>query len=156
MRRTNRWFLAIALVLAAALVVLATLQYRWIGNFSAAEEQRASGLRDIAAHHFQGDVDRETGQLPGSFQGSSREEVPGRYHDWTLIAHDKRLIEAIYIASPRAIEKFDGKTFVPVAWPPLLTSVRDGMVPEGEPRMQRAPLFGEIPAFVMPLRRGRP
>ena len=57
MRRTNGWLLAIALVIAIA--VLATFQYRWLGSLSAAEEERAKGLRDIAAHHFQGDVDRE-------------------------------------------------------------------------------------------------
>src|SRR5437773_4366288 len=156
MRRTNGWLLAIALVLVIAIAVLATFQYRWLGSLSAAEEERAKGLRDIAAHHFQGDVDREIQQLLGSFQGSTREEVPGRYHDWTLVARDKRLIEGVYIVSPRAIERFDGTKFVQTSWPASFAGIRAAMVPDGEKRMDRLPLFSDLPAIVTPLRRPRP
>jgi len=149
-----RHLVAIAVVLVAALAVVATLQYRWIGAISAAEEQRARALRDIAANHFAGDVDRDVAQLAASFQGAQPEEVPGRYRDWLALARDKRLVEAVYVGDPDHIRRFDGQKLVETTWPKELEPIRKTLKESARPR--REPLFTQIPAIALPLRPGPP
>jgi signal transduction histidine kinase len=142
--------LGIAAVLVAALAVVATLQYRWIGDVAAAEEQRARALRDVAAHHFAGDVDREAAEIAGAFQAAHEEELPARVREWTSLAHDPRLIEAIYVADPNKIRRFDGEKLVDTTWPASLKPVQDiiGTIPQH----RRSPFVQAVPAIVMPLR----
>jgi hypothetical protein len=142
--------LGIAAVLVAALAVVATLQYRWIGDVAEAEEQRARALRDVAAHHFAGDVDREAAQIAGAFQAAHEEELPARLHEWTSLAHDPRLVEAIYVADPNRIRRFDGEKLVDATWPDSLKPVHDiiGTIPQH----RRSPFVEAVPAIVMPLR----
>jgi signal transduction histidine kinase len=142
--------LGIAAVLVAALAVVATLQYRWIGDVAAAEEQRARALRDVAAHHFAGDVDREAAEIAGAFQAAHEDELPARVREWTSLAHDPRMIEAIYVADSNRIRRFDGEKLVDAAWPDSLKPVRDiiGTIPQH----RRPPFVESVPAIVMPLR----
>jgi signal transduction histidine kinase len=142
--------LSIAAVLVAALAVVATLQYRWIGDVAAAEEQRARALRDVAAQHFAGDVDREAAEIAGAFQAAHEDELPARVHEWTSLAHDPRLIEAIYVADLNKIRRFDGEKLVDATWPESLKPVRDiiGTIPQH----RRSPFIEAVPAIVMPLR----
>lgn len=149
-----RLLIAIAVVLAAALAVVASLQYRWIGDVGTAEEQRAIALRDMAAHHFAGDVDQAVGQIGGAFQAAQIDEVPARYREWLTLAHDKRLIDAIYLADREHIQKFDGDKIADTEWPPALRAIRAEGIPQRPGR--RSPLVADIPAIVLPLRPGPP
>ena len=142
--------LAIAVVLVAALGVVATLQYRWIGDLAAGEEERARALRDVAARHFAGDVDREVADIAGAFQAATAAEVPARYREWTSIAHNPRLIEAVYIADENRIRRLDGDHFVDTTWPAALDPVRPLL--KGPPEHRRPPLINSIPAVLLPLR----
>lgn len=150
-----RLLVAIAVVLAAALLVVASLQYRWIGDISAAEEQRAVALRDMAAHHFAGDVDRDIGQIVGAFQATQADELAARYREWSAIAPDKRLIDVIYVADPNRIQRFDGEKLVDAEWPPQFEIIRKEMQLRPPPR-RRTPLLADIPAIVLPMRPGPP
>jgi len=150
-----RLLVAIAVVLAAALLVVATLQYQWIDDISASEHQRALALRDMAAHHFAGDVDRDVAQIAGAFQATQPDEVAARYREWLTIAHDKRLIDVIYVADPNRIQRFDGEKLVDAQWPPEFQFVRDQLQIRPPPR-RPSPLIANIPAIMLPMRPGPP
>jgi hypothetical protein len=56
-------------VLGAALIVLGTLQYRWIGEMADSERQRMRAGIEFAAHHYSDDFDHE---LTRMFSAGSR------------------------------------------------------------------------------------
>jgi hypothetical protein len=92
-------------VLGAALVVLGTLQYRWIGAMADAERQRMRAGIEFAARHYSDDFDHELTRVFFSFQLPLPEATPEhllhRYDEWASLARDPRIVRAIYYVARR-------------------------------------------------------
>jgi signal transduction histidine kinase len=119
-------------ILGVALVVMGTLQYRWIGAMADAERQRMRAGIEFAAHHFSDDFDHELTRIFLSFQMPLPEATPDhllrRYDEWSASARDPRLVKAIYFVSGdlEKIQLIDPSTRTArlVPWPASLASLR--------------------------------
>jgi signal transduction histidine kinase len=119
-------------VLAFAVVLLATLQHRWIREVADAERQRMRAGIEFAAQHYREDFDRDLADLFLSFQMPLPEVTPDRilhrYDEWAASSRDPRILKAIYFV-PNDFEKIQlidlsTRSARPVAWPDSLASVR--------------------------------
>jgi signal transduction histidine kinase len=105
---TTRRPSSLLLVLAASLVVLlgalATLQYRWLGQVSAAERERMQGTLDAGAARFAQDFDRELGRVYVSlkleaeaWRARDGDAYAARFDGWRASAPHPRMIGDIYV-----------------------------------------------------------
>jgi signal transduction histidine kinase len=143
-------------LLGAALVFLAVLQYRWIGEVSAGEEQRARSALDLAGRQFSDELERHVSRIVNTFQGMQDEDqLPARVHEWQTGAPEAALIRALYVADAGTLQRFDpdSQQLVPAEWPAELAPVRGRF---SMPPRARPPLVAEIPAIVLPLPRRPP
>jgi signal transduction histidine kinase len=132
-------------VLGAALVVLGTLQYRWIGQMADAERQRMRAGIEFAAHHFGDEFDHELTRMFFAFQIAAPEATPDRllhrYDEWAALARDPRIVKAVYFVPPAGLDKLQlvdpaTRTLHPVSWPASLATVRPILaaeIAEGQP-----------------------
>jgi signal transduction histidine kinase len=155
---------ALAAGLIVLLVVLATLQYRWIGEVSRAERERMqTGLR-VAAMRFARELDREIGSILFAFlpQRGGDDSDPGvrfarRYAEWARSSPDVRLVRDVWLVEPGKqgeaplLARLDpeAQRFERADWPPDLEPLRR-RVGQGRPR----PIIAAIPALVVPLAPG--
>src|SRR5262245_54545174 len=102
--------LPIGLILPAALVVLvallATLQYKWLGQVSEAERDQLSTKLRQSAQELSDDFDRElvvayrSFQVDGStLQGHDWAPFAARYDTWRERAKDPQIVKAVYLAN---------------------------------------------------------
>ena len=130
-RRFTSAGLALLLVLlGAALVFLAVLQYRWIGEVSAGEEQRARAALDLAGRQFADELERHVGRVVNTFQGiPDEDQLPQRMHEWQTTSPEPSLIHAVYISDAGALQRFNPETrqLVAAEWPPELVPIRERM-----------------------------
>ncbi len=122
----------------ALLGILATLQYRWIGQVTESERTRlqASLQSDIA--HLAEDFDREITRIFLAFQ---MEAVPlnrqawnayaERYHQWSVTSPYPDLVDQVYVVNANSrgrlnLVRFDSstQTFVKDHWPEELSELR--------------------------------
>ena len=85
------WPLALVGFLLILLPILAVLQYRWIGEVSAAERQRLEGSLRVASGQLADDFAIEVSRLSGAFElrdGFPRDGLPllERYQLWAETA----------------------------------------------------------------------
>lgn len=164
-------------VVAAALIgsigLLGTLQYRWLGQVSAAERERMKSTLASWASAFSLDFDREITRAYLTFQLDSRREdanlatlIAERMEQWQATARFPRLLQEIYVV-PRAgdveaaLQKFNVATrfLEPVEWPEELIPIRDTfkvsstssqpgttLVVRSMPRT----IWADVPAVVVP------
>jgi signal transduction histidine kinase len=172
--RSPIWLLAF---LVLALAVLATLQYRWIGEVGEAERQRQRSAMEQAARHFGDELDRELGRTFATFQLlPSDDDVVGtlvrRRSDWMATARAPLMLQRIYTLQvigtngrPTGLElqSLDAaaKKLVKVEWPPEFQPIRarieERFIHEVPPENRRfPPVFPSIPAIVAPTRRPGP
>jgi signal transduction histidine kinase len=127
------------IALGGALVVLAVLQYRWIGQLADAERQRMKTSMEFAANHFSDEFDRELTRLFIPFQAPLRDASPElmqrRFDEWVSAARDPRIVKMIWFVPSERIDRLlrlDPETHaaVPGEWTPELSAARD--VIEGE------------------------
>jgi signal transduction histidine kinase len=144
-------------VLTAALIVLGTLQYRWIGNMADAERQRMRTAIDFAAHHYADEFDHELTRMFLAFQlpmpDARSDALLHRYDEWAAAARDPKIVRAIYLvppADPDHLESIDlaTKSVRPAAWPASLATLRPMIANEAE---GGPPLPGPIVPGVMAL-----
>ena len=156
----HRWLLVLAAVLAAALAILGTFQYRWIDEVSIAQERRERGAMELSARRFGDELDREINRGVVAFQGSSLDEheLARRYEEWAAGARDARFLSAVYAANVNELQRFDPRTarLVTEPWPSNLAPIREyiatlspGAAPSGP---GRRPLVEEVPALLLPMR----
>ena len=141
MKAGSRSPIVVAAGLLVLIAVLATLQYRWLGQVSAAERERMTTTLGAHASAFTQDFDREITRAYLTFQldplaqaGNVASHLAQRYDRWQATSRYPRLIGQIYIV-PRAdaaglsLRRFDAATrFVePVAWPDELAPVREAL-----------------------------
>jgi signal transduction histidine kinase len=156
-RLTTAWLALLLLLLGAALVFLAVLQYRWIGEVSSADDQRSRSTLVFASRQFSDELERNIGRVINTFQGMADEDqLPARESEWSNGAQYPALIREIYLADDDKLQRFDrdAQRLVDVAWPAELTPIRTHLA---LPRFQRrAPMVDTIPAIVLPVPRRPP
>ena len=95
--------LAVAVVLLGLIGLLATFQYRWLGQVSQAERQRMQASLSKSAIEFAQDFDREVTRAYLLFQtepGTADElllRVANRFDHWQATARFPRLIKDVFI-----------------------------------------------------------
>src|SRR5918993_5345017 len=101
---------AVAAALLGLIVLLATLQYRWLGQVSAAERERMKANLATRAAGFAQDFDREVTRAYLTFQVDpvhEGENLPARIaaiHDrWQATSRYPRLIKDVYLV-PRGAD----------------------------------------------------
>ena len=114
-----------------ALLVLAGLQYYWIGKIAVAERQRlergvAESSGDLA-EDFTSELRNMTGILEPRFSSVPPDPVSiaTRYHYWVISATYPNLLKSLYIVrSARDVLSLDRatETFVPDVWPDFLAA----------------------------------
>ena len=171
----KRAFLRIALVaaLAAVLVLLAVLQYRWSLEISRAERTRIEASLNTSVNQFRQEFYRELMQVSTAFHSDPTAEPDDfwssyaeRYQAWTRTATRPDLVANVFVwpagaPNPGSASRLlqlrptDGE-FEPVDWPASLADLR-GRVEE-EPRQPPGPgpggawtLEERIPALVRPI-----
>src|SRR5437773_891213 len=150
MKRAGFWPLLLVGALIVALAVLATLQVRWIGQVSAAQEQRARAELEGAGRGFSEELHHELARLIGAFELSDINELPRRYDVWAATTRDPSLLSALYVVElhqgGRSLLRFDPSRHElrPAEWPPSLESLRD----ETETHTSHA----ELPPMMIPVR----
>jgi signal transduction histidine kinase len=174
--RLNAPYLPILVAALIALVLLASLQYHWVGQVSAAERDRMQATLRAGAARFSEDFDRELARVYLSFQMDATtlrdknwERFATRYDHWATTAPYPGLVEGIYLVQLRDrgslhLERFNPETrrFEPVGWPSHLAvvwqrfnqsyrsaSVRGGMLISSSPE----PVAAEVPALLIPVAR---
>jgi two-component system sensor histidine kinase SenX3 len=128
-------------VLAAGLlgliVLLATLQYRWLGQISNAERTRMSAMLRDNASAFAEDFDRELNRayllfqiVPVATGDNLPAQVASRYDRWLATSQYPRMVREVYLTAPAqsgtALRRFNPSTRLlePAVWPALLAPVR--------------------------------
>jgi signal transduction histidine kinase len=169
--------LPLRLLVPAGLVVLvgvlATLEYRWLGQVSEADRDRRRASLQQHADEFADDFDRELLRLYMVLQGDSVAVEKGVWgpfashlDSWRETAREPRILRAVYLvdgdppnARVRAFHS-DTRTFIDAAWPDALLPIRDHMTgvfkdsTGGLDRLvivPRDPIAASIPALVVNL-----
>jgi signal transduction histidine kinase len=145
----SAWLVLLLVLLGATLLFLAALQYRWIGDVSAADEQRMRANVEFASSQFADELDRELARTFASFQGMpNADDLPRRYEEWASTTREVRLLHSLYVIEDGAIQRFDpqSQSFVDTSWPSELEPARHTWQPP-----QLASLLRDIPAFVIPM-----
>jgi signal transduction histidine kinase len=179
----KRAFLPIALVavLAAVLVLLAVLQYRWSLEISRAERTRIEASLNTSVNQFRQEFYRELTQVSTAFHGDPTAEPDDfwsgyaeRYQDWARTATRPDLVANVFVwqagtgADARLLQlRPADNEFEPVDWPASLAGLRPrlaeeaqrppGPGPEGAPPELRSfawTLEQRIPALVRPIFHG--
>src|SRR5262249_2874181 len=139
--------LPVGLLVPAALValvaLLASLQYKWLGQVSEAErDQKRTSLRQ-SAEEFADDFDRE---LTRVYEGLQPDGTSLLQHNWTPFAekldswrdHAKypQLVKAIYLATDSGTDtefltyRPESREFAPNGWPADLDIVKAALLNE--------------------------
>ena len=130
----------IAGALLGLIALLATLQYRWLGQISGAERDRMKASLNTRAGEFAQDVDRELTRAFLLFQldpmPSDEGPVAGlvaRYDRWQATARFPRMLKDVYLATPKdgaaTVQRLNASTrfLEPAAWPAALADVKRAM-----------------------------
>lgn len=130
--------------LLGLIVLLAWLQYRWLGQISDAERDRMRAMLQTSASGFAEDFDRELNRAYLLFQigpAPSDDSVPrqmaARYDRWQATARFPRMIKDVYLATVYGetvvLTRFNPSTRVvePAVWPAALASVRERIDTKG-------------------------
>jgi signal transduction histidine kinase len=158
----------IAALLLPLLVVLAVLQWSWIGKVSAMERQRMRASLMTAGSRFTRDFDREIARAfltfhPGPREAPSErlERVLRQYRHWTAEAPYPQLLRDVFLVQPAGeiqVLRPEEHRFEPCPWPADLAGVRrrlESASPRSSPGpgSLRMPLWvdGDVPALVLPL-----
>jgi len=159
--KTSRSAVAALISLAAlafAVILLGTLQHRWIREVADAERQRMRAGIEFAAQHYREDFDRDLTGLFFAFQMPLPEATPDRllhrYDEWAASSRDPRIVKAIYFV-PNDFEKIQlinpsTRSARPVPWPSSLASVRPMIAAEigGGPPVR--PIVSRAMVLVVP------
>jgi signal transduction histidine kinase len=133
-------------LLLVALVVLATLQYQWIGQITLIERQKLRSSLVTTSNRFVQDFKDERDRLYGQLQGYRySEDVSNlivRYREWVDAALHKNLVQTLYVADSdtsggdglRLRQVFiDEKKAEPILWPSDLGNLEMYLERELEP-----------------------
>lgn len=163
--------------LLVLLAVLATLQYRWLGQISDAERDRMTTTLNARAAAFAQDFDRELTRAyvlfqidaPDAADDAAADAIAKRYQEWQATARFPELIQRVYIVSASQtgmpLHVFDpaSGTLPPTAWPQSLDSLRSRITPPTVSAASKTgnhlfvmrtigpPAWPSVPALVVPM-----
>jgi len=168
------FFIPIALALLVGL--LAVLQYRWLGQVSAAERERMKATLMQRAEAFGRDFDREVLNLYIALQSENPalaqhnwESFARRYDTWRDSAEHPQIVTGIYLIegedAQRRMWRYEpqARAFTPSDWPAALSPLQErlaqhdrlatGSFTEQARTMilMREPIVASIPALLIPL-----
>jgi len=169
---TRSWHLAAALLLVALLGIVATLQYRWLGDISRAERERLQSSLQTRASEFEVSLDGDVTRAYAAFDvdptmfavnpAAALSEAAARAGRESATGN---AIKAIFVAEPGVearVKQFDtaAGTLEPAEWPSELQAIGQriaaapslaiGGVPLPPGFMGEA-LDGEVPALIVPV-----
>ena len=160
--------------LLVALILLATLQYRWVGQVGEAERARLQAGARSRAEQLAQDFDREVTRAFAWLQVDEDMLGPdggvryaARYERWAARTEHPGLVAAVYVVTPEngtpSLRRFDkaARGFVGTVWPQELSALRQRLEgtegapgrPErgGGPRGPFGMVADEVPALVSPI-----
>ena len=161
----------VALALLGLIVLLATLQYQWLGRISDAEREGTRSALNTHAAGFARDFDAEVTRAFLLFQIDSDatqdlpERLAMRYDRWQTSARYPRMVKDVYLLGPEAgngLMRFNAATHVlePSTWPAELAPIRAQLtgpveMPAGPSgtflvRAMPPPVWDGIPALLIP------
>jgi len=127
-------------ILTGALLVLlpalAVLQYRWVGQVSAAERDRMERNLRVGAYQFRQAFDGELWRAsalqvgPATVRDGSSERYSDRYDLWLNTAVHPRMVANVYLLDTDHAQlrlrrwNADNRTFESIAWPPQVEKWR--------------------------------
>jgi len=130
----------IAGALLGLIALLATLQYKWLGQISGAERDRMKASLNTRAGEFAQDVDREVTRAFLLFQLDPMQSDEGpvagltaRYDRWQATARFPRMLKDVYLATPKdggvPLQRLNASTrfLEPAEWPAALAGIRKAM-----------------------------
>ena len=153
--------LAVGLIVPGALVLLvallATLQYKWLGQVSNAERDQKRASLHQNAEDLADDFDREMTRAYVAFQQTDGTALmqqdwsafATRYDVWRESAKDPQMVKAVYLATDDGTGKSffrympETRAFEPAGWPDVLAPVRASL--NGERRSVTIPGMGFRP-----------
>lgn len=162
-------------LLTFALLVLlpavAILQYRWVGEVSAAERERMQSNLRNATQQFRDAFDVEVGRAflnlqvgPLTARDGASDQYSDRYDAWTDTAEHPRIVSAIYVVdAPDRVLRLrkwspDSHSFAPESWPAALDALRAPLEVElaefgdGRPFDRRLPWPDDDSLLIAPMR----
>ncbi len=162
----------VAGALLGVIVLLATLQYRWVAQISNAERDRmraslATRTSDFA-HEFDGELTRayllfQVDPVPADEGDAAR--IAARYDRWQSTARFPRMIEDVYFVQSEpggatTLRRYnpDGRQLEPAEWPAALAERGRQLIASNEPaksgtlvvRSLSTPVWEDVPALVVP------
>jgi signal transduction histidine kinase len=168
--RTSSPIVLGAAAVAVLLGLLGSLQYRWLGQVSEAEEARLRAAARARAEPVARDLDRELTRAflllqvdAESLADAHAGTYPERYARWRSGAAYPALVKDVFVTVARSdrLRRFDPvtSTFVEAEWPPELALVRDRSLGPGLAAARgsgRGPGFfppfdDEIPVLALPV-----
>ena len=145
-KRAGVQFLLMAIFLSILLVVLGTLQYRWLGQVSDGELGQMRAYLNATANQIAREFDH---QLTDAYNAFYPELLSGGIQDgtsyanqyirWTSGAQYPNLIKNIWLATANKDSSFNLKRLIPdaykfeaCAWPDELSHLRERLVKQGQ------------------------
>lgn len=174
--RQTRGFFLIVSAASLALIILGTLQYRWVVQMSQTERERLNSSLRIGADRIREDVNRELARAYLSFQIDAAtitehqwERYARRYQHWFTTAPYPELVGEVYLVEVNQLgrihfSRYDAASgrFRPSLWPKALAPILAGFeqaYPQTEHGASQttgaalAPVAAQIPALVIPAAR---
>ena len=137
----TEWQATIVLLLIVLLAVVATLQYRWLGEVSNAERERMRATLRTRASDFGEAFDRELTRMYGAFQvdptaldRDPNQAIGDVWARWEQTTAARGLVDAIYLIETRldgtptiSLKRFDpsDRILEPADWPAALVPWRE-------------------------------
>lgn len=159
---------AVAAVLLLLLAVLATLQYRWIGELSALERRRMDENLRVGANRLADDLNLEVTRvflylhpISPPVLADIRQEISTQYAEWLGSTLSPQLVRTIYYTQRNSqggldleVFRLSDDRFTPISWPMELERVRRRLLIEssrsGHPN-DATLVEGNPPLLVMPV-----
>jgi signal transduction histidine kinase len=165
----------VALALLGLIALLATLQYKWLGQISESDRERTRTALATGASEFAADFDRELAHAYLLFQPEAPEDLDeaqlaerfaARYDRWQASARFPRLLKDVYLVSigeGRRLRRFNAneRRFEATDWPASMANWREQLsvelsvseVESGKSMfIRRMPpgIWERVPAIVVP------
>jgi signal transduction histidine kinase len=134
--RRTPWQLLAAALLLVLLAILATLQYRWLGEVSEAERERMRASLRTRASELAQEFDAELTRAYVAFHVGSDQldadpaaALADAYARWQAGAKIPALVSAVYMADGRMLDSAElrrldpaARALTPIEWPPELSA----------------------------------
>ncbi|HTM02313.1 MAG TPA: HAMP domain-containing sensor histidine kinase [Vicinamibacterales bacterium] len=148
----------VTVVLLVLLPALAVLQYRWVGQVSAAERDRMERNLGVAAFQFRETFDSEIGRALSLLQvgaatvrDGGSERYSDRYDAWLNTALHPRMVANVYLLddvdNQLRLRRWntESRVFESIAWPPLIEKWRPQLEQERTAYLSGQDRRGPVP-----------